>query len=107
MRGFSFGVNNPFSNFIKYNVKFLNVGIRWIDTYTYPHHLEHLDSINPRFYKPIIRKIIYKGESKTDTFYNPVRFMRLKSKKGNYKIEKYFKIIFFSKKLNIKFIVHQ
>ena len=45
----------------QYNVKFLNVGIKWIDTCTYLHHLEHLNGINHRFYKPTIGKIIYKG----------------------------------------------
>ena len=60
--GFSFGANSPFSNFVKYNVKFLNVGIKWIDTCTYLHHLEHLNGINHRFYKPTIGKIIYKGK---------------------------------------------
>lgn len=100
--GFSFGANSPFSNFIKYNVKFLNVGIKWIDTCTYLHHLEHLNGINHRFYKPTIGKIIYKGKSKTDTFYNPVRFMRLKSKKAEYKIEKYLKNNFLIKETKDK-----
>lgn len=89
--GFSFGANSPFSNFIKYNVKFLNIGIKWRDTCTYLHHLEHLNGINHRFYKPTIGKIFYKGKSRTDTFYNLVRFMKLKSNKAEYKIEKYLK----------------
>ncbi len=88
---FSFGSNSPFSNFINYNVKFLNIGIKWIDTCTYLHHLEHLNGINHRFYKPTTGKIIYKGKTKIDTFYNPVRFIRLKSNKAEYKIEKYLK----------------
>jgi aminoglycoside 3-N-acetyltransferase len=89
--GFSFGVNSPYSNFINYNVKFLNIGIKWIDTSTYLHHLEHLNGINHRFYKPTKGKIINRMKSKTGTFYNPVRFMKLKSNKAEYKIEKYLK----------------
>ena len=88
--GFSFGENSPFSNFLKFNVKFLNIGIKWIETCTYLHHLEHL-GINHRFYKPTIGKFINKGKSKKGVFYNPVRFMNLKSKKAEYKIEKYLK----------------
>lgn len=89
--GFSFGENSPFSNFLKFNVKFLNIGIKWIETCTYLHHLEHLNGINHRFYKPTIGKFINKGKSKKRVFYNPVRFMNLKSKKAEYKIEKYLK----------------
>jgi aminoglycoside 3-N-acetyltransferase len=99
---FSFGTNSPFSNFIKYNVKFLNIGIKWIDTCTYLHHLEHLNGINHRFYKPTKGEIIYKGKSKIDTFYNPVRFMKLKSNKAEYKIEKYLKKNFLIKEIQNK-----
>lgn len=88
---FSFGMNSPFSNFINYKVKFLNLGKKWVETCTYLHHLEHLNGINHRFYKPTKGKIINKRKSVTDIFYNPVRFMKLKSKKGEYKIEKYLK----------------
>lgn len=88
---FSFGSNSPFSNFINYNVKFLNIGIKLSDTCTYLHHLEHLNGINHRFYKPTRGKIIHKGKSKTDTFYNLVRFIKLKSDKAEYKIEKHLK----------------
>ena len=48
---FSFGANSPFSNFLKYKVKFLNIGIEWKNTCTYLHHIEHLNGINHRFYK--------------------------------------------------------
>jgi aminoglycoside 3-N-acetyltransferase len=100
---FSFGMNSPFGNFMKYNVKFLNIGIKWIDTCTYLHHVEHLNGINHRFYKPIKGKIIFNNKkSKTDIFYNPVRFMRLKSKKAEYKIEKYLKKNFIIKDINDK-----
>lgn len=88
---FSFGENSPFSNFINYKVKFLNIGINWIDTCTYLHHLEHLNGFNHRFYKPTRGKIINKRKSITDTFYNPVRFMKLKSEKAEYKIKRYLK----------------
>ena len=84
-------MNSPFSNFINYKVKFLNIGKKWVETCTYLHHLEHLNGINHRFYKPTKGKIINKRKSITDIFYNPVRFMKLKSKKGEYKIEKYLK----------------
>ena len=100
---FSFGMNSPFGNFMRYNVKFLNIGIKWIDTCTYLHHLEHLNGINHRFYKPIKGKIIFNNKkSKTDIFYNPVRFMKLKSKKAEYKIEKYLKKNFIIKDIKDK-----
>ena len=88
---FSFGVNSPFVNFIKYNIKFLNIGVKWIETCTYLHHLEHLNGINHRFYKPTKGKIVYKKKSHIDIFYNPVRFMNLNSEKAEYKIEKHLK----------------
>lgn len=99
---FSFGENSPFSNFINYNVKFLNIGIKLKDTCTYIHHIEHLNGINHRFYKPTRGKIIDKGKSKTDTYYNPVRFMTLKSSKAEYKIEKYLKKKFLIKEVKNK-----
>jgi len=86
---FSFGVNSPFSNFLDCNVKFVNIGCRWIETCTYVHHLEHLNGINHRFYKPTTGKVILNRYSKTDTYYNPVRFFNLKSDKAEYKIEKF------------------
>tara|TARA_B100001057_G_C22822918_1_gene940156 strand:+ start:637 stop:1476 length:840 start_codon:yes stop_codon:yes gene_type:complete len=86
---FSFGVNSPFSNFLDLNVKFLNIGNRWVETCTYVHHLEHLNGINHRFYKPTTGIVNFNGYYKTDTYYNPVRFFNLKSKKAEYKIEKY------------------
>lgn len=86
---FSFGMNSPFSNFLNYNVKFLNIGIKWIDTCTYLHHIEHLNGINHRFYKPTKGKINFGGKTKTNVFYNPVRFMKLNSNKAEYKIEKH------------------
>ena len=86
---FSFGENSPFSNFINYKVKFLNIGIKWIETCTYLHHLEHLNGFNHRFYKPTKGKITNRGKSITGIFYNPVRFMKLKSNKAEYKIKNY------------------
>lgn len=99
---FSFGANSPFSNFIDYKVKFLNIGIKWVETCTYLHHLEHLNGINHRFYKPTKGKIISKGKSKTNIFYNPVRFIKLKSNKAEYKIEKHLKKNFFLKEAKEK-----
>lgn len=85
---FSFGINSPFANFLDYNVKFLNIGCRWVETCTYVHHLEHLNGFNHRFYKPTTGKIKLNKHSLTDTYYNPVRFFSLKSHKAEYKIEK-------------------
>ncbi len=99
---FSFGANSPFSNFLKYKVKFLNIGIEWKNTCTYLHHIEHLNGINHRFYKPTKGKIINKKKKITDVFYNPVRFMKLKSDKAEYKIEKYLRRKFFIKETNDK-----
>lgn len=86
---FSFGANSPFSNFLDHNVKFVNIGCKWIETCTYVHHLEHLNGINHRFYKPTTGKVVLNGFSKIDTYYNLVRFNSLKSNKAEYKIEKF------------------
>lgn len=99
---FSFGANSPFSNFLKYEVKFLNIGIKWINTCTYLHHVEHLNGINHRFYKPTKGKIINNKKKITDVFYNPVRFMKLKSEKAEYKIEKHLRRKSFIKEIDDK-----
>ncbi|MDC3163062.1 AAC(3) family N-acetyltransferase [Candidatus Pelagibacter sp.] len=99
---FSFGANSPFSNFIDYKVKFLNIGVKWVETCTYLHHLEHLNGINHRFYKPTKGKIINKDKSKIDIFYNPIRFVRLKSDKAEYRIEKHLKKKFLIKEAKDK-----
>jgi len=88
---FSFGENSPFSNFLKFKVKFLNIGIKWSETCTYIHHLEHLNGFNHRFYKPTTGKIILKNKHFIDTYYHPIRYMGLSSKKAEYKIEKHLK----------------
>jgi aminoglycoside 3-N-acetyltransferase len=99
---FSFGENSPFSNFLKFNVKFLNIGIKWIETCTYLHHLEHLNGLNHRFYKPTTGKIIHKNRHFIETYYNPVRYTGLSSKKAEYKIEKHLKNNFFLKEVKKK-----
>jgi len=86
---FSFGNNSPFSNFTNHSVKFVNLGSKWVETCTYVHHLEHLNGFNHRFYKPTTGFTIINNKKIKDTFYNPVRFYKLKSKKAEFKIEKY------------------
>jgi aminoglycoside 3-N-acetyltransferase len=85
---FSFGINSPFNNFLKYKVKFLNLGIKFKDTCTYLHHVEHLNGVNHRYYKPVRGKIFKNNKYINKTYYSFVRFNFLKSKKAEYKIEK-------------------
>ena len=84
---FSFGVQSPFNNFLNQNVIFLNLGIKFRDTCTYRHHLEHLNGVNHRYYKAVNGKLFRGGEYVKETSYSLVRFHSLTSKKAEYKIE--------------------
>jgi aminoglycoside N3'-acetyltransferase len=84
---FSFGLNSPFNNFYKKNVYFLNLGIKFKDTCTYLHHLEHLNGVNHRYYKAISGNVFINRKYQKKTFFSLVRFKSLKSKKAEYKIE--------------------
>jgi aminoglycoside 3-N-acetyltransferase len=86
---FSFGYNSPFNLFTKFNVKFLNLGISFGNTCTYVHHLEHLNGVNHRYYKPVIGKIIINGKKKNQTYYSLVRYHSIKATKAEFKIENY------------------
>jgi aminoglycoside 3-N-acetyltransferase len=85
---FSFGINSPFNNFLKYKVKFLNIGNLFIETCTYVHHLEHLNGINHRYYKAVTGTIIQNGIKEKKTYYALVRYKSLKAEKAEYKIGK-------------------
>jgi aminoglycoside 3-N-acetyltransferase len=85
---FSFGKNSPFNNFLKYKVKFLNIGNLFIETCTYVHHLEHLNGVNHRYYKAVTGTIIQNGIKKRKTYYALVRYKSLKAEKAEYKIGK-------------------
>jgi|694.fasta_scaffold75486_2 aminoglycoside 3-N-acetyltransferase len=85
---FSFGQNSPFNNFLKYKVKFLNIGNLFIETCTYVHHLEHLNGINHRYYKAATGTIIQNEIRKKKTYYALVRYKSLKAEKAEYKIGK-------------------
>ncbi len=71
---FSFGANSPFHKFHKINLKFLNIGVPFYNSCTYVHHLEHLNGINHRFYKPISGKIINHGKSIRNIYYILVKY---------------------------------
>jgi aminoglycoside 3-N-acetyltransferase len=88
---FSFGKNSPFNNFLKYKVKFLNIGNLFIETCTYVHHLEHLNGVNHRYYKAVTGTIIQNGIKKKKTYYALVRYKSLKAEKAEYKIGKLIK----------------
>jgi aminoglycoside 3-N-acetyltransferase len=85
---FSFGINSPFNNFLKYKVKFLNIGNLFIETCTYVHHLEHLNGVNHRYYKAVTGTIIQNGIKERKTCYALVRYKFLKAEKAEYKIGK-------------------
>ena len=88
---FSFGHNSPFNLFTELNVKFLNLGISFGETCTYAHHLEHLNGINHRYYKPVTGEIVISGKKKIQTYYSLVRYRSIKAKKAEFKIENYLK----------------
>lgn len=48
---FSFGINSPFDKLLKFNVKFVNIGVPFWRSSTYIHHVQHLNGCNFRFYK--------------------------------------------------------
>tara|TARA_B100001057_G_C22805420_1_gene933234 strand:- start:96 stop:968 length:873 start_codon:yes stop_codon:yes gene_type:complete len=48
---FSFGINSPFEDFLKFKVKFINIGVNFWKTCTYVNHVLHLNGCNYRFYK--------------------------------------------------------
>ena len=81
---FSFGVQSPFNNFL-IKMLFLNLGIKFRDTCTYLHHLEHLNGVNHRYYKAVNGK--FRWGAVKETSYSLVRFHSLTSKKAEYKIE--------------------
>ena len=85
---FSFGINSPFHNFIKFNIFFLNIGCTFGKTCTYVHHLEHLNGINHRYYKATTGKIFDKNKYIKKTYYNLVRYLSIGSKKNEQVIEK-------------------
>lgn len=84
---FSFGVNSPFNNFVTEKVKFLNLGVKFKNTCTYVHHVEHMNGVNHRYYKAVNGKVLIGKNYKNKTFYSLVRFHSLKSSKAEYKIE--------------------
>ena len=88
---FSFGVNSPFNNFLRYKVIFLNLGVKFKDTCTFLHHVEHMNGINHRYYKAINGKIFENKKYIDKTSFSLVRFKSIKSKKAEYKIEKLLK----------------
>jgi len=97
---FSFGINSPFESFLKFNVKFVHIGVPFHKACTYIHHVQHLAGCNFRFYKSF--KVKKKIENKiTNTYdYNFLRFKIL----GNESIEEFLLENVLSKKKLIKYI---
>ena len=73
---YSFGINSPFDKFLKHKVKFLNIGVKFGDTCTYTHHIEHLNGCNYRYNKMF--KVKKKIDNKTNNFYD-FDFVRFRS----------------------------
>ena len=97
---FSFGINSPFEDFLKFNVKFVNIGTPFWKTCTYIHHVQHLNGCNFRFYKSFkVNKKIGKN-IKSSYDYDFLRFKNLSEEPINtIKIEK-----ILNKKKLIKYI---
>ena len=97
---FSFGINSPFHDLLKFNVKFVNIGVPFYKTCTYIHHVQHLAGCNFRFYKSFkVRKKIG-NKIKNSYDYDFLRFKNLSNESINtIKIEK-----ILSKKKLIKYI---
>jgi len=73
---FSFGINSPFDKLLKFNVKFVNIGVPFWRSCTYIHHVQHLNGCNFRFYKSF--KVKKKIGNKVKILYD-YDFLRFKS----------------------------
>ena len=76
---FSFGINSPFGSFLKYKVKFVNIGVPFWLNCTYIHHVQHLCGCNFRFYKSFKVKKKIGNKIKNSYDYNFIRFKILSS----------------------------
>mgnify|MGYP001157189123 FL=1 len=76
---YSFGTNSPFDKFLKYNIKFLNIGVPFGNTCTYVHHIEHLNGSNYRFYKLFLGKVKKNNKIVNSYCYDFVRYRQVGS----------------------------
>lgn len=76
---YSFGANSPFEKFLKYNVKFVNIGLPFENSCTYVHHLEHINGTNHRFNKLINGKIFINKNYKNKNFFILVKYKNISS----------------------------
>ena len=74
---FSFGINSPYGSFLKYNVKFLNLGVPFWKNCTYVHHVQQLVGCNFRYYKSFKIKKKIGNKIKNSYDYNFLRFKNL------------------------------
>ena len=97
---FNFGINSPFGSFLKYKVKFVNIGVPFWLNCTYIHHVQQLCGCNYRYYKSfkVNKKIDNKIQQSYD--YNYVRYKNLSNESiETFQIEK-----ILSKKKLIKYV---
>ena len=86
---YSYGINSPFEDLLKFNVKFVNVGVPFWRTCTYIHHVQHLNGCNFRFYKSFKVKKKIGTKIKISYDYDFLRFRNLSEEPINtIKIEK-------------------
>lgn len=93
---FTFGINSPFENFLKYKVKFINIGVPLWQTCTYVNHVLHLNGCNYRFYKSF--KIKKKIGNKLKISYD-FDFLRFKNLNESLRNETIFEKVLKAKKL--------
>lgn len=86
---YSYGINSPFESLLKFNVKFVNIGVPFWKTCTYIHHVQHLNGCNFRFYKSFKMKKKIGTKIKSSFDYDFLRFKNLNQEPINtIKIEK-------------------
>jgi len=85
-RDFSFGINSPFESFLKFNVKFINIGVHFWQTCTYVNHVLHLNGCNYRFYKSFKVKKKIGNKIKNTYDFDLLRFKNIDDTLKNEKI---------------------
>jgi aminoglycoside 3-N-acetyltransferase len=74
---FPFGRNSAFGKIENLNCKFVNFGVKFYQSCTYVHHLEHLNGFHIRYNKVIKCKIYSNNKHFNDYYFTNVRFLKI------------------------------
>ena len=99
---YAFGANSPFGRLSTNNFKFINLGVSIADTITHIHHIEHLNGINHRYYKPFEGVVSRNNKKINGIWYSLVRYNSLNIEKHEYRIMP----LLYKKKLVNKFRIN-